>query len=165
MKLLGLCERIVSRLPITRRTLSGVNSAGPQWDSNKFNGRARRRGWRGPKALARRAGGRPGGGGTTRSTGLHGWRSENAFYSPPLPPLRGDAKCRWGQRRTIVYTRARVCADACSRARRMEAAKGKTRGFKKWTVILACGLYRILEPKHLPRYTCARVRVRTHTHV
>lgn len=39
----------------------------------------------------------------------------------------------------------------------MKAAKGKTRGFKKWTVILACGLYRILEPKHLPRYVCARL--------
>lgn len=32
-------------------------------------------------------------------------------------------------------------------------------------MILACGLYRILEPKHLPRYTCARVHVRTHTRV
>lgn len=84
-------------------------------------------------------------------------------FTPPPPPC-GDAKCRWGQRGTIVYTRARVCVDVRSRARRMEAAKGKTRGFKKWTVILACGLYRILEPKHLPRYTCARVHVRAHAH-
>lgn len=29
-----------------------MNSAGPQWDSNKFNGRARRRARRGPKALS-----------------------------------------------------------------------------------------------------------------
>lgn len=79
-------------------------------------------------------------------------------FTPPLP-RRGDAECRWGQRI------ASECAPSVrSRARRMEAAKGKTRGFKKWTVILACGLYRILEPKHLPRYTCARARVRTHTH-
>lgn len=80
----------------------------------------------------------------------------------PLSPSCEDSECRWGRRRTtIVYTLERVCADVRSRARRMEAAKGKTRGFKKWTVILACGLYRILEPKHLPRYMCARARVRT----
>ncbi|KYM97906.1 hypothetical protein ALC62_11252 [Cyphomyrmex costatus] len=89
----------IARLPITRRTLSGVNSAGPQWDSNKFNGRARR------------AGGRPGGGGTTRSTGLHGWRSENAFYSPPLPtpPRRGERQVSVGlEGDDRVYPRASV---------------------------------------------------------
>lgn len=60
-----------------------------------------------PKALARRAGGRHGGGGTTRSTGLHGWRSENAFYSPP--PLRGrqvSVGPEGGDNR--VHTRART---------------------------------------------------------
>lgn len=115
MKLPWLRERIASRLPITRRTLSGVNSAGPQWDSNKFNGRARRRGWRGPKALARRAGGRPGGGGTTRSTGLHGWRSENAFYSPPPPPSWGTPSVG-GARGGQSCIHVRVCAPMFTRA-------------------------------------------------
>lgn len=38
------------------------------------------------------------------------------FTPTPHPPSCGDAKCRWGQRGTIVYTRVRVCA-VCSLAR------------------------------------------------
>ncbi|EFN73115.1 hypothetical protein EAG_02041 [Camponotus floridanus] len=73
-----------------RRRLSGVNSAGPQWDSNKFNSRApRRAGKKARRPSTRRAGGRRGGGGTTRSTGLHGWRSENAFYPPSKGKVGG----------------------------------------------------------------------------
>lgn len=83
----------------------------------------------------------------------------------PTPSSLRRRQVRWSQRGTIVYTRVRVCAEVRLRAQRMEAAKGKMRGFKKWTVILACGLYRILEPKHLPQYMCACVHVRTHTRI
>lgn len=69
-----------------------MNSAGPQWDSNKFNSRApRRAGKKARRPSTRRAGGRCGGGGTTRSTGLHGWRSENAFY-PASKGKVGEAR-------------------------------------------------------------------------
>jgi len=133
-----------------------VNSAGPQWDSNKFNGRARRRAGEARRpSLGEQVVGVVGEVRPDRPVYVAGEIRERL-----LPPSCGDARCRWDRRGTVCAPQ-RSLARSRARARRMEAAKGKTRGFKKWTVILACGLYRILELKHLPRRECAQACTRT----
>jgi len=113
MELPRLTARIAT--PYHRWRLSGVNSAGPQWDSNKFNGRARRRAGEARRpSLGEQVVGVVGEVRPDRPVYMAGEIRERL-----LPPSCGDARCRWDRRGT-------VCAPLRSFARALVRARARS---------------------------------------